>query len=144
MAPVKTNIEQALETMKASGLKYTKKRELLMSYLIKRNRYVSAREVYEFMNETFKGVSYDTVYRNLHDFERLELLEKTELNGEQKFRFRCCQEVEHHHHFICTVCGKTKEIHMCPMNFFEEQLKGCSIEGHRFEILGRCADCCEK
>lgn len=24
MAPVKTNIEQALETMKASGLKYTK------------------------------------------------------------------------------------------------------------------------
>ena len=72
MAPVKTNIEQALETMKASGLKYTKKRELLMSYLIKRNRYVSAREVYEFMNETFKGVSYDTVYRNLHDFERLE------------------------------------------------------------------------
>ena len=46
-----------------------------MSYLIKRNRYVSAREVYEFMNETFKGVSYDTVYRNLHDFERLELLE---------------------------------------------------------------------
>lgn len=84
MAPVKTNIEQALETMKASGLKYTKKRELLMSYLIKRNRYVSAREVYEFMNETFKGVSYDTVYRNLHDFERLELLEKTELNGEQK------------------------------------------------------------
>ena len=75
MAPVKTNIEQALETMKASGLKYTKKRELLMSYLIKRNRYVSAREVYEFMNETFKGVSYDTVYRNLHDFERLELLE---------------------------------------------------------------------
>ncbi|MGO2787990.1 MAG: transcriptional repressor, partial [Enterococcus faecalis] len=74
----------------------------------------------------------------------LELLEKTELNGEQKFRFRCCQEVEHHHHFICTVCGKTEEIHMCPMNFFEEQLKGCSIEGHRFEILGRCADCCEK
>ncbi|MDU7008998.1 MAG: transcriptional repressor, partial [Enterococcus faecalis] len=57
---------------------------------------------------------------------------------------RCCQEVEHHHHFICTVCGKTEEIHMCPMNFFEEQLKGCSIEGHRFEILGRCADCCEK
>ncbi|MGH2195697.1 transcriptional repressor, partial [Enterococcus faecalis] len=63
---------------------------------------------------------------------------------EQKFRFRCCQEVEHHNHFICSVCGKTEEIHMCQMNFFEEQLKGCSIEGHRFEILGRCPDCCEK
>lgn len=141
MVQTKSTIQQSLETMKANGLKYTKKREALITYLIKRNRYVSAREVYEYMNEEFKGVSYDTIYRNLHDFEGLELLEVTELNGEKKFRFRCCHEIEHHHHFICTVCGKTEEIHMCPMDFFQEQLKGCKIEGHRFEILGRCENC---
>jgi Fur family zinc uptake transcriptional regulator len=141
MIQTKSAVQQALETMKENGLKHTKKREALITFLIKRNRYVSAREVYEFMNEQFKGVSYDTVYRNLHDFEALALLEVTELNGESKFRFRCCHEVAHHHHFICTVCGKTEEIHMCPMDFFQEQLQGCKIEGHRFEILGRCPDC---
>lgn len=135
-------IESALETMKANGLKYTKKREAMISYLIRRNRYVSAREVYDFMQNDYQGISYDTIYRNLHDFETLNLLEETELNGEKKFRFQCCQgEVGHHHHFICTVCGKTKEIHMCPMDFFAEQLAGCEIEGHRFEIFGRCEDC---
>lgn len=135
-------VEQALQELKDSGYKYTKKRETLITYLVKRNRYVSAREVHEYMDQEFPNVSYDTIYRNLHDFSDLGLLEETDLNGEMKFRFRCCHhEVGHHHHFICTVCGKTKEIHMCPMNYFEEQLSGCVIEGHRFEIFGRCEDC---
>ncbi|MGM0124977.1 fur family transcriptional regulator [Enterococcus sp. AZ194] len=137
-----TLIQQSLDCLKDNGLKYTKKREALLTYLIKRNRYVSAKEVHHFMQESFPGLSYDTIYRNLHDFSELDLLEETDLNGEMKFRFHCCQgNVGHHHHFICTVCGKTKEIHMCPMNFFEEQLSGCTIEGHRFEILGRCEEC---
>ncbi|HFE9680378.1 TPA: Fur family transcriptional regulator [Enterococcus faecium] len=137
-----TLIEQSLETLKNNGFKYTKKREALLTYLVKRNRYVSAKEVFDYMNQEFKGVSYDTIYRNLHDFAEINLLEETDLNGEMKFRFHCCQgEIGHHHHFICTVCGTTKEIHMCPMNYFEEQLGGCTIEGHRFEIFGRCENC---
>ncbi|MTD38767.1 transcriptional repressor [Erwinia sp. CPCC 100877] len=136
-----SQIKQSLAVMKDHGLKYTKKREAMITYLIRRNRYISAREVYEYMNQEYKGISYDTIYRNLRDFEAFDLLETTELNGEQKFRFHCCQEVGHHHHFICTVCGKTKEIHMCPMDFFKEQLGGCEIEGHRFEIFGRCEEC---
>ncbi|MHC5249093.1 Fur family transcriptional regulator [Enterococcus sp. HY326] len=135
-------IEEALQTLKENGFKYTKKRATIIEFLAKKNRYVSAREVHEFMNQEFPGVSYDTVYRNLHDFSDFEILEETDLNGEMKFRIHCGHGAhEHHHHFICTVCGKTKEIHMCPMDFFEGQLQGCSIEGHRFEILGRCEDC---
>lgn len=81
----------------------------MLTYLVKRNRYVSAKEVFDYMNQEFKGVSYDTIYRNLHDFAEIDLLEETDLNGEMKFRFHCCQgEIGHHHHFICTVCGTTK------------------------------------
>ena len=79
-----TLIEQSLEILKNNGFKYTKKREALLTYLVKRNRYVSAKEVFDFMNEEFKGVSYDTIYRNLHDFSELDLLEETDLNGEMK------------------------------------------------------------
>lgn len=135
-------IDQALTTLKDHGLKYTKKRELLLLFLIRNNRYVSAREIYESMSEKFPGLSYDTVYRNLHEFCELDLVEETELNGEMKFRYQCCHgNVGHHHHFICTVCGKTKELHLCPMDFIAEDLSGCQIENHRFEIFGRCEEC---
>ncbi|KAF1304898.1 MULTISPECIES: Fur family transcriptional regulator [Enterococcus] len=138
---VQTLLDHAMTTLKKSGFKHTKKREAMITFLVKRNRYVSAREVHEHMTDLFPGLSYDTVYRNLHDFAEIDLLEETDLNGEMKFRFHCYQGHHHHHHFICTVCGKTKELTICPMDFFEEQLPGCKIEGHRFEILGRCEAC---
>ncbi len=138
-----TLIEHAMTTLKENGFKYTKKREAIITYLVKRNRYLPAKEIHEYMSEKYPGLSYDTIYRNLHDFSEIGILEETELNGEMKFRYNCCAELEdhHHHHFICTVCGKTKELHICPMDFFQEQLPGCLIEGHRYEILGRCEEC---
>lgn len=140
-----TQIEEALEKLKENGFKYTRKREEMILFLIERNGYTGAKEVYEYMNDKYAGISFDTIYRNLRDFVQLDLLEETELNGEKKFRFHCCHgEIGHHHHFICTDCGATREIHMCPMDFFQEQLADCEIQGHRFEIYGKCADCRKK
>lgn len=138
-----SSIEQALETLKKNGLKYTKKREAMITYLAKSDRYVPARDLHQYMTEKYPGVSYDTIYRNLHDFSEIGLLEETELNGEMLFRFQCNAHGlgHHHHHFICTVCGKTKELSLCPMDFFKDQLPGCKIESHRFEIFGRCEEC---
>ncbi|HPJ00252.1 MAG TPA: Fur family transcriptional regulator [Enterococcus sp.] len=138
-----TSIEQALQTLKDNGLKYTKKREAMIAYLAKANRYVPAKELHEYMSTEYPGLSYDTIYRNLHDFSEIGILEETELNGEMKFRFHCCSHgiEHHHHHFICTICGKTKELSICPMDFFQDQLPGCTIESHRFEIFGRCEEC---
>lgn len=136
-------IAKAMQKMKENGLKHTKKREAMISYLAKSNRYVPAKKVYEYLATDYKGISYDTIYRNLRDFSDMGILEETELAGEMRFRFNCALQgaEHHHHHFICTVCGKTKELTTCPMDFFEDQLPGCTIEGHRFEIYGRCEDC---
>ena len=139
-----TLIEQSLETLKNNGFKYTKKREALLTYLVKRNRYVSAKEVFDYMNQEFKGVSYDTIYRNLHDFAEIDLLEETDLNGEMKFRFHCCQgEIGHHHHFICQRCGRVQEIQLPTIDwdFLTQQLPGAEITGHSFELYGLCAQC---
>ncbi|MDR0921522.1 MAG: transcriptional repressor [Lactobacillales bacterium] len=141
--PTVSAIEKSLAIMKENGLKYTKKREEMLCYLARCNRYVSAKEIHTQLSAIFSGLSFDTIYRNLSDFCALDLVEMTDFEGEKKFRFHCKEdEHKHHHHFICTVCGKTKEIDMCPMDFFEAQLAGCQIQGHRFEILGKCEDCC--
>ncbi|MEK4948122.1 MAG: Fur family transcriptional regulator [Carnobacterium inhibens] len=135
-----TAVEQAIETLKEHGYKYTDKRENMLSVFAAENRYLTAKEVQLGLKERYPSISYDTIYRNIYTFVELNVLEETELNGEKMFRFGC-KHTGHHHHFICTSCGKTKQIEMCPMNFFENQLNGCKIESHRFEIFGKCEKC---
>lgn len=137
---LETAVKRAIDVLKDHGYKYTDKREGMLLLFANENRYLTAKDVQNGLKESFPNLSYDTIYRNLYTFVEVNVLEETELNGEKMFRFACVHE-GHHHHFICTICGNTKEIHMCPMNFFEEQLTGCEIESHRFEIFGKCEKC---
>lgn len=135
-----TEVEHAIKVLKNNGYKYTDKREQILSYFNQENRYITAKEVQQFLKVKYPNISYDTIYRNLYTFVELEIVEETELNGEKIFRLNCSHS-GHHHHFICTACGKTKKIEMCPMNFFEDQLNGYQINSHRFEIFGTCEQC---
>jgi len=135
-----TAFEQAVRTLKRNGYKTTGKRQRILEILYNKKKYMSAKEVQDHLKEMFPGISPDTIYRNLHTFVELSVVEETELNGEKLFR-SSCDVHGHHHHFICTECGQTRELEMCPMDMFQEQLPGCEVTSHRFELFGKCADC---
>lgn len=134
------NVEQALSLLKAQGYKYTGKREEMVRILDREKRYISAKEMLEYMQKDYPNVSFDTIYRNLSLFQELGISEFTELNGERIFRLSCAAD-HHHHHIICTECGKTKSIDLCPMNAILGEPEGFKITGHKFEIYGLCIDC---
>ena len=136
------NIEEAIEILKDSGYKQTDKREKMLHLFSYHNRYLTAKDVLEYLKEEFPGLSFDTIYRNLYLFEELNILEATDMNGEKHFRFTC-GSVHHHHHFICTDCGKTKQVHVCPMTIIDHEMENFEITGHKFEIYGRCPECVE-
>lgn len=134
------NVNEAMNLLKEQGYKHTGKREDMLQLFSEHDKYLTARDVLEQMKENYPGLSFDTIYRNLSVFVELGILEMTELSGEKHFRFTCSHK-EHHHHFICLDCGKTKEIETCPMRNIESSFKGYDISGHKFEIYGRCPDC---
>ncbi len=133
-------VEEALRLLKERGFKYTGKREEIIRICAAEKRYLSAREIMEQMKEQYPNLSFDTVYRNLATFVELGILEETELNGEGKFRLACSTH-GHHHHVICTVCGKTSSLPSCPMSVLPGLPDDFQVTGHKFEVYGTCKEC---
>lgn len=133
-------VDEALEILKENGYKYTGKREEMIRIFAREKRYLTAKELLEKLQEQYPGLSFDTIYRNLALFEKLTIVESTQLKDERIYRLACSPK-DHHHHLICTQCGRTKRIDICPMEIIGEEAEHFTITGHKFEIYGTCDRC---
>lgn len=133
------NTSEAIEVLKRKGYKTTGKRKDILTFFENADGYRTAKDLIQHLESTYDGISFDTIYRNLHLYNEVGILEVTELNGEKHFRMNCASH--HHHHFICKDCGKTKEIAVCPMEEVRKSLTNYEIEDHKFEIYGLCPTC---
>ncbi|KRK64790.1 metal uptake regulator [Companilactobacillus tucceti DSM 20183] len=134
-------LKEALQILKDNNYKVTKQRIDLIDYLSKYvDSYVQISVVDAYMRSLYPGISHNTVYRNVKEFSDIGLVEYQEKN-KTMIKFQCDFEQPHHHHFICSNCGKVIELKECPMDFFTKQLPGCQVETHAIEIYGLCPDC---
>lgn len=133
------DVNQAINLLKKHGYKTTKRRQDILVYFESADGYRTAKELNEHMESIYDGISFDTVYRNLHLYHELGILEATELNSERHFRMNCA--THHHHHFICNDCGKTKKINHCPMDKIGSMLDNYQVKDHKFEVYGLCPLC---
>lgn len=132
-------MDEALKMLERNGYKLTNRRKDMIEYFSRENKYKTAKELHQHMKNIYSSISFDTVYRNLHLYEKLGILETTELEAEKHFRMTCSET--HHHHFICKTCRKTKKLNFCPMIYVEDLLQQYEIKGHKFEVYGQCPNC---
>lgn len=102
------NKQEAMTLLKQKGFKVTHRREDILDFFAAEDKYRTAKDLYDFMEGNYPGISFDTVYRNLHLYNDLGILESTNLNAEKHFRMNCTSD--HHHHFICKACGQTEKL----------------------------------
>lgn len=140
-----TKVAQAIEILQQNHFKITKQRQTLIEIMAQHeNHYVDVTQVDEQMRSNYPKMSHNTVYRNLKEFKQIGLVEQIIKGEHAQVKYQCDVTHQHHHHFICTNCGKVEEVEMCSLDFFERQLPGYQISGHRFELYGLCADCAKK
>lgn len=127
--------------LKKAGFKFTGKRQQTVEFFTNNHdKYLSAKEVYEYVKATFPNVSYDTIYRTLATLLEQNIIEHMEFSDDAaKYRLKCHDE--HHHHLVCIGCGSTFPLDACPMDIMEDKIRTFKVVNHRFEIYGYCSKC---
>src|SRR5699024_6430578 len=79
------NKTKAIEILTKNQYKMTTRRETILDFFLKEDRYHTAKNLYDYMEERYPAISFDTVYRNLHLYHDLSILESTNLTAESIF-----------------------------------------------------------
>ena len=104
--------------------------------------FVSAQELHQKITLSGKKLGLTTVYRALTEMVEQGLADSLSLS-DGEMRYRICT-LEHHHHLICRVCGKTVEF---DLPGFEELAQSVAKQNsftelsHEIELFGICKDC---
>lgn len=127
-----------------AGLRMTAPRRAVAHLLSEREGQFTAEELLAESQRQGLGIGRATIFRSLELLGRLSLVERVDLpSGEHAYLL--CQP-EHHHHVICSQCGRAATFGMDDRGLPErlEQVAratGYRIDAHRLEVYGRCPDC---
>jgi Fur family transcriptional regulator, zinc uptake regulator len=130
-----------LEVLKKAGYKYTGKRKAIIDLFIKnQSGTFTASHIYNEVLPLYPKISPDTVYRTVNLLEELGIIERLEFKEQaSSYRLRC--QSSHHHHAVCTKCGRSTVLETCPVEMLQDQLGEFQIEAHKLEVYGTCKNC---
>ncbi|KGH99879.1 transcriptional repressor [Oenococcus oeni] len=138
-------LKKALKILKKTGLKVTNQRRDILSYLIDhQDHYISITDIDKHMRGKYEHMSYQTVYRNLQEFEQAYLVEERPLAGGKFVKYQCDFNNLDHYHFICQICGRVIELKAIGADYFQNQISGCKVLKQHVEITGICDRCLAK
>ena len=110
--------------------------------LKRQGKFASAQSVYQLLRKDGESTGLATVYRTLQKAaarNTVDVLRKDD--GEALYRL--C-ETGHHHHLVCTSCGKTIEVESSSVERWANTVaknNGFRKVSHVVELFGLCAKC---
>ena len=126
--------------LKSMNLKVTNQRLSILKALNKGHKsHVTAKDVFETVCREYPHIGFATVYRFLKETSRFGITSELRI-GHAPTRYEL-KVREHHHHIVCTKCGKIIEFQN---DVIEKQIEKISkehhflMEHHIFELYGRC------
>ncbi|MGA2586083.1 MAG: transcriptional repressor [Candidatus Aminicenantales bacterium] len=139
------------DRMKDHCARWTAPREEIFSLLIRSQRHLSVKEIYALLHPENPDIGLTTVYRTLDLLDKANLVRKINTgDGQGRYEYNKGDHSDHHHHLICTECGKILNYR----DFEKEELDlvrkteeilakkhGFLIRDHNIEFLGLCEEC---
>lgn len=134
--------------------RWTAPREAVLELLSRTPKHLSAKEIHASLYRIYPEIGLTTVYRTLDLLSRMGLITKIAIgDGQNRYEFKPHEKKAHHHHLICTRCGRIIDYR----DFVEEELElvkkteqtltkryAFSINDHNIEFYGLCDKCQER
>lgn len=143
MAVSDQKLQEAIDTLRGSGVRITPQRHAVLEYLLNSMIHPTADDIYKALESKFPNMSVATVYNNLRVLRQIGLVrELTYGDSSSRFDYNSSE----HYHIICEECGKIEDFHYPVLDEVEslaEQVTGFDVTHHRMEIYGTCEDCKE-
>jgi len=131
--------------------RWTMPREAILNLLSQTSKHLSAKEIYANLYRMYPGIGLTTVYRTLDLLYRMGLIHKMDIgDGQSRYEFRSGEKKEHHHHLICSKCGRIIDY----SDFIDEELELVNkveknlaqkynflVQDHNIEFYGLCQKC---
>lgn len=135
----------AAARLAADGQRYTGNRRELVAVLDAADAPLTIPEILE----RRKGLAQSSVYRNLSVLEKAGVVRRI-VTTDEWARYELAEDLtEHHHHLICTTCGRVEDFTVSAA--LERSIDhassaaaaavGFSLDHHRLDLVGRCARC---
>lgn len=131
-----------LQRLRDAGFKITNARATVLKVMEEGGHLTSA-EVVERVAQRDSAVGRASVFRTLDLLSRLSLIRPTYVDGSGAPVFVLLPD-GHHHHIVCTRCGKVIDFQDCGLDALAAELEHTNhvrIFGHLLEFYGICAAC---
>ncbi len=130
--------------IKQKGLKLTPQRRLILDILHKSSSHISAEDIIREVQKEMPGVNKTTIYRTLDLLEGIDCVYKSGVDGRYVYHHA---EYGHHHHLMCSSCGKIidcAEDIFLPVEILLNKKYGFQCDLKHMIIKGLCSDCIKK
>jgi len=125
-----------------AGYRLTAPRRSLAALIASHDGYFTAGDLVAEARARRLGVGRATVFRTLEVLETIGAVERLDLpSGDHAYVV--CRRA-HHHHVVCSQCGRTNEIDDGDLRAVVNEIArrtGYRVDDHRLELFGLCPVC---
>lgn len=131
------------QRLRDAGHKLTHARLTVLQVLEDSGGHITSAEVLERVSRLDARIGRASVFRALDLFTSLSVIRPTYIGTSQTPTYVLMPD-GHHHHILCTQCGRVIEFDECGLGDLAQELAlrlGFRLTGHLVEFYGVCADC---
>jgi Fe2+ or Zn2+ uptake regulation protein len=138
-----TQADRIIRALEAAGYQATPNRRLVAQLVASTDGHFTAADLLERGRRERVTIGRATVFRALELLTTLRVVERLDLPS-GSHAYVVCDPDQHHHHLICSSCGRSEDVADGELAGLIERIgrrSGYQIEAHRLELFGMCPRC---